>query len=48
MAHGDRRLHKARRFGLEPVIEPAGAKTLRGAIAAALSPAEREVAARAA
>jgi DNA repair protein RadA/Sms len=48
VAHGDRRLHEARRFGLEPVIEPANAPTLRAAIAAALAPAGKEVAAAAA
>jgi DNA repair protein RadA/Sms len=48
VAHGDRRLHEARRFGLDPVIEPAGAKTLRAAIATALRPAAKEVAVQAA
>jgi len=48
VAHGDRRLQEARRFGLDPLIEPANATTLRAAITAALAPAEKEVAARAA
>jgi DNA repair protein RadA/Sms len=42
VAHGDRRLHEARRFGLDPVIEPANARTLRAAIGAALAPASKE------
>ena len=46
VAHGDRRLHEARRFGLEPVIEPANANTLRAAITAALAPAGEQVAAQ--
>jgi DNA repair protein RadA/Sms len=44
VAHGDRRLHEARRFGLDPVIEPGSAKTLRGAITTALRPAAKEAA----
>jgi len=46
VAHGERRLHEARRFGLDPVIEPASAKTLRAAITTALSPVAKEVAAQ--
>jgi DNA repair protein RadA/Sms len=36
VAHADRRLAEAQRFGLGPVIEPGRADTLRAAIAAAL------------
>ena len=36
VAHSDRRLQEARRFGLHPVVEPAGFPSLRAAIAAAL------------
>ena len=36
VAHADRRLDEARRFGLGPVIEPAQFKSLRAALSAAL------------
>jgi DNA repair protein RadA/Sms len=36
VAHGDRRLGEAARFGLGPVIEPSQASTLRAGLAAAL------------
>jgi DNA repair protein RadA/Sms len=36
VAHGDRRVIEARRFGLEPVVSPDSHKTLRQAIAAVL------------
>ncbi len=36
VAHADRRLTEAAKFGLEPVVEPDGHRTLRGALAAAL------------
>jgi DNA repair protein RadA/Sms len=35
VAHGDRRLAEAEKFGLAPVIEPQACKTLRAALAAA-------------
>jgi DNA repair protein RadA/Sms len=41
VAHGDRRLEEAQKFGLAPVIEPGAYKTLREALTAALS--ERSV-----
>jgi DNA repair protein RadA/Sms len=41
VAHGDRRLAEARRFGLEPVLEPARFPTLRAAITAGLGGRER-------
>src|SRR6202000_2364898 len=41
VAHADRRLHEARRFGLEPVIETARFPSLRQAIAGALGRSER-------
>jgi DNA repair protein RadA/Sms len=37
VGHADRRLSEARRFGLKPVIEPDGTRTLRAAIAAAMA-----------
>ncbi len=46
VAHGDRRLAEAQRFGLAPVIEPERFKSLRAALASAVSPA-REVSAAA-
>jgi DNA repair protein RadA/Sms len=36
VAHGDRRVTEARRFGLEPVLSPESHRTLRDAVAAAL------------
>jgi DNA repair protein RadA/Sms len=36
VAHGDRRLAEAGRFGLHPVLEPGAHRTLRGALAEAL------------
>jgi DNA repair protein RadA/Sms len=36
VAHGDRRIAEARRFGLEPVLSPSSHSTLRAAIAAGL------------
>ena len=41
VAHGDRRLAEAAKFGLDPIIEPAGHKTLRSALAAALGDQRR-------
>ncbi len=41
VAHGDRRLAEARRFGLAPVLEPARFPTLRAAITAGLGARER-------
>ncbi len=46
VAHADRRLQEARRFGLDPVLEPERFGSLRAAVAAALG-ARREVAAAA-
>jgi DNA repair protein RadA/Sms len=40
VAHGDRRLAEAERFGLPPVIEPERHKSLRSAVAAAMAPAK--------
>ena len=40
VAHADRRLREAERFGLDPVVEPAGFPSLRAAIAGALAPAK--------
>jgi DNA repair protein RadA/Sms len=37
VAHPDRRLAEAQKFGLEPVIEPERFKTLRAALTAALA-----------
>jgi DNA repair protein RadA/Sms len=42
VAHSERRLAEARRFGLTPVIEPESFKSLRAALASALAPT-REV-----
>ena len=39
VAHGDRRLAEAARFGLPPVIEPESHKSLRAALGAAMTPA---------
>ncbi len=36
VAHGDRRVSEARRFGLEPVVSPESHRTLRDAVGAAL------------
>ena len=44
VAHADRRLTEARRFGLDPVIEPEEVKTLRAALGRALTPAGKVVA----
>jgi DNA repair protein RadA/Sms len=41
VAHGERRLGEARRFGLEPVLEPGRFPTLRAAITAGLGGRER-------
>jgi DNA repair protein RadA/Sms len=38
VAHADRRLTEARRFGLDPVVHPEEARTLRAALARALAP----------
>jgi len=46
VAHGDRRLTEARRFGLTPVIEPEAFKTLRAALTSAVA-APRDVSAAA-
>jgi DNA repair protein RadA/Sms len=43
VAHADRRLSEARRFGLEPVIGPDTHRTLRAALATALAPAKEVV-----
>jgi DNA repair protein RadA/Sms len=43
VAHADRRIAEARKFGLAPVIEPGGHGTLRSALAAALG-SDRSVA----
>jgi DNA repair protein RadA/Sms len=53
VAHADRRLSEATRFGLGPVIDPSGARSLRDALTAALGtgrerPAEDEARPRAA
>ena len=40
VAHADRRLAEAERFGLAPVLEPEAHRTLRAALAAALAPAK--------
>ncbi len=39
VAHADRRLAEARRFGLAPVVEPQSFATVRAALAAAVAPA---------
>ena len=36
MAHGDRRLSEAGKFGLSPALEPEGCKTLKEALGRAL------------
>jgi DNA repair protein RadA/Sms len=36
VAHGERRVAEARRFGLGPVVEPSRHRTIRQALAAAL------------
>jgi len=41
VAHGDRRLSEAQRFGLTPVIEPEQFKSLRAALSSALTPARQ-------
>jgi DNA repair protein RadA/Sms len=41
VAHADRRLAEAEKFGLRPVIEPGGHRTLRAALAAALGTERR-------
>jgi len=41
VAHGDRRLAEAERFGLSPVVEPEAHRTLKAALAAALAPARQ-------
>jgi DNA repair protein RadA/Sms len=38
VAHADRRLAEAERFGLAPVVEPEAHRTLRAALTAALAP----------
>jgi DNA repair protein RadA/Sms len=45
VGHGDRRIAEAERFGLAPVIEPEGHRTLRAAVTAALSGSPTAVAA---
>jgi DNA repair protein RadA/Sms len=41
VAHGDRRLSEAERFGLTPVVEPEQFKSLRAALSSALAPARK-------
>jgi DNA repair protein RadA/Sms len=41
VAHPDRRVQEAAKFGLEAVVSPAGARTLRDAVKAALSSGQR-------
>ena len=43
VAHADRRLAEAERFGLRPVLAPEVHRTLRAALAAAMAPAKEEV-----
>jgi DNA repair protein RadA/Sms len=43
VAHADRRLSEAHRFGLTPVIGPASHKTLRAALTSALAPKQEVV-----
>jgi DNA repair protein RadA/Sms len=43
VGHADRRLTEAQRFGLAPVLHPEVHKTLRGALSAALAPAQEVV-----
>jgi DNA repair protein RadA/Sms len=45
VAHADRRLQEARRFGLDPVLEPESLGSLKGAVAAALGTGRRVAAA---
>ena len=45
VAHADRRMQEARRFGLDPVLEPESLGTLKAAVAAALGGRERVAAA---
>jgi DNA repair protein RadA/Sms len=45
VAHPDRRLGEAAKFGLHPVIEPASCPTLRAALASALGRGRAAVAA---
>jgi DNA repair protein RadA/Sms len=45
VAHADRRLAEAAKFGLEPVLEPGGLRTLRVALSAALGGETRALAA---
>jgi DNA repair protein RadA/Sms len=47
VAHGDRRLDEARRFGLTPVLEPEQFKSLRAVMVSALAPTAKRVAAAA-
>ena len=44
VAHGDRRLAEAQKFGLTPVVEPESHETLRSAFAAALGGDDRPAA----
>jgi DNA repair protein RadA/Sms len=43
VAHAERRLAEAERFGLRPVLAPESHRTLRAALAAAMAPAREEV-----
>jgi DNA repair protein RadA/Sms len=43
VAHADRRLAEAERFGLAPVVHPEAHRMLRTALAAALTPAKEVV-----
>ena len=45
VAHADRRLAEAAKFGLGPVLEPGGLRTLRAALNAALGGETRALAA---
>jgi len=44
VAHGERRLAEAAKFGLDPVLEPGGHSTLRSALASALTASDRPAA----
>jgi DNA repair protein RadA/Sms len=44
VAHAERRLAEARKFGLTPVIEPEAHRTIKGAVASALGPQQGTVA----
>jgi DNA repair protein RadA/Sms len=44
VAHAERRLTEARKFGLAPVIEPETHRTIKGAVARALGPQQETVA----